>query len=592
MLKGSKRSRLIVGLAAVAVLAAACSSSGSSAAPSAAAPSAAAPSAAAPSAAAPSGSAAAKQYKIGYSNAGGVGNGFREEQLCTAKAEALASGQVASEITGPASKTRRGRAAPGHPRPDREGRRTRSSSTRTTRTALNPALAEAQAAGIKTVVGGRLRHRPEHAGTSTTTRSSTPSSAPRGCSRSSAARATSTTCAASPATRPTPTATPGFKKALKEYPGIKVVPSTEGVATGWDPRHGHQAHQRLHRQRQVRHRSTGIWTSGHRLAGRRRHQGGRQEVRADRRRRPAALRQAAARPDGGYPGLEGLAVTNTAAVGGAGVNLALQAAQRRDAVTGQTVRTRRATTSRSAVFLPTPDRVRQHDRRGQGEAAGDRRPRPEQPSGRSAGHIDGWTDYTIDQMLPPARARANRPQSDSQRRAGGCRFAGIPPARSSDRNEADDPHRHRPPARGDRRLEDVRRRRRAEVGVAGGPARRGPRADGRQRRRQEHVRQDPDGRRPPGCRTIAVRGRERTAHSPARGASRRARLGLPGAGAHPGPRHPVEPAPDRYPRRTVPPLAPRAGLERLDLSRWRGACRWPRSASSTSPAPSPSSPTC
>ena len=60
--------------------------------------SAAAPSAAAPSAAAPSGSAAAKQYTIGYSNAGGVGNGFREEQLCTAKAEALASGDV-SKLT-------------------------------------------------------------------------------------------------------------------------------------------------------------------------------------------------------------------------------------------------------------------------------------------------------------------------------------------------------------------------------------------------------------------------------------------------------------------------------------------------------------
>ena len=40
----------------------------------------------------------AAQWKIGYSNAGGVGNGFREEQVCTAKAEALASGQVA-ELT-------------------------------------------------------------------------------------------------------------------------------------------------------------------------------------------------------------------------------------------------------------------------------------------------------------------------------------------------------------------------------------------------------------------------------------------------------------------------------------------------------------
>jgi len=98
MIVGSKRGRGLAGFAAIAILAAACSSSGASTAPSAAAPSAAAPSAAAPSAAgsaaAPSGSAAAKQFKIGFSNSLGIGNGFREEQLCTAKAQALVSGQV------------------------------------------------------------------------------------------------------------------------------------------------------------------------------------------------------------------------------------------------------------------------------------------------------------------------------------------------------------------------------------------------------------------------------------------------------------------------------------------------------------------
>ena len=55
---------------AIVVIAAACSSSGSS-----------------PSA------AAAKSYTIGYSNGGGVGNGFREEQVCTAKAQALVVGR-------------------------------------------------------------------------------------------------------------------------------------------------------------------------------------------------------------------------------------------------------------------------------------------------------------------------------------------------------------------------------------------------------------------------------------------------------------------------------------------------------------------
>ncbi len=35
-------------------------------------------------------------YVIGFSNPGGVGNGWREEQICAAKAQALASGEVAS----------------------------------------------------------------------------------------------------------------------------------------------------------------------------------------------------------------------------------------------------------------------------------------------------------------------------------------------------------------------------------------------------------------------------------------------------------------------------------------------------------------
>ena len=44
----------------------------------------------------PSRPQAAKTYTIGYSNGGGVGNGFREEQVCTAKAQAKASGQVST----------------------------------------------------------------------------------------------------------------------------------------------------------------------------------------------------------------------------------------------------------------------------------------------------------------------------------------------------------------------------------------------------------------------------------------------------------------------------------------------------------------
>ncbi|TAL05631.1 MAG: hypothetical protein EPO00_12590, partial [Chloroflexota bacterium] len=72
--RGSIRAKLLIGLGTVALIAAACGG-GSSPAPS-----------------------TATTYKIGYSNGGGVGNGFREEQVCTAKAQAKVSGLV-SELT-------------------------------------------------------------------------------------------------------------------------------------------------------------------------------------------------------------------------------------------------------------------------------------------------------------------------------------------------------------------------------------------------------------------------------------------------------------------------------------------------------------
>ena len=34
------------------------------------------------------------QFTLGFSNAFGIGNGFREEQLCTARAQALKSGKI------------------------------------------------------------------------------------------------------------------------------------------------------------------------------------------------------------------------------------------------------------------------------------------------------------------------------------------------------------------------------------------------------------------------------------------------------------------------------------------------------------------
>src|ERR671923_1375708 len=76
---GAKRLPGIVAIVAAAMVAVACTGGGAGGSPA--------------------GGDGGQQYHIGYSNGGGVGNGFREEQVCTAKAEALASGQVADLTT-------------------------------------------------------------------------------------------------------------------------------------------------------------------------------------------------------------------------------------------------------------------------------------------------------------------------------------------------------------------------------------------------------------------------------------------------------------------------------------------------------------
>ena len=76
----SIRARFLVSLAAVAMAVGACSTSGAS------------PAASAGGSAAASGGA--QTYSIGLSNPGGVGNGWREEMICSAKAQALKAGNV------------------------------------------------------------------------------------------------------------------------------------------------------------------------------------------------------------------------------------------------------------------------------------------------------------------------------------------------------------------------------------------------------------------------------------------------------------------------------------------------------------------
>jgi ribose transport system substrate-binding protein len=319
MIHRSIGSRLLAGLAVIAVIASACSSPGASTAPSTAASAAPPPSTAAESGSAAPASEAAKQYKIGYSNGGGVGNGFREEQVCTAKAQAKASGQV-SELTtihrntdaaGQLSDLRdliaKGvNAIVFNPNdPD----------------ALNPALAEAKTAGIVTVsvdafvtdpatwnlynnqvkyaeIGAKwLFDQLGGTGIVWYTRG----------------------LAGHPADNDRDI---GFKNVLKDYPNIKVVPSNDGVATGWDPATATQLTNDFIASGGY-DKINGIWASGM----------GKQIVDAIKAANKPFVPIADADVGGfvtqlldptGFPDLKGAAVTNTASVGGAGITLALK----------------------------------------------------------------------------------------------------------------------------------------------------------------------------------------------------------------------------------------------------------------------------
>ncbi len=305
MSKGSTRARALVGLVAVAVLAVACSSTGGSTAPSAGAST--------------EPSQAAKTWKIGYSNGGGVGNGFREEQVCTAKAEALASGQV-SELT----VIHRNADAAGQLQDLRDLIAKGVNAivfNPNDPDALNPALDEAKAAGIKTIsVDAYVNHpdtynlynnQVEYAkigakwlfdkigGKGTVYYMRGFAGHPADTDRDI-----------------------GFKEVLKDYPNIKVLPNEDGVATGWDPATTTQLINDFIASGQY-DTINGIWTSGMdsqvvdaiKAAGKKFVP----IVGAD---LGAFVSQLLNTTD--YPGLEGVAVTNTAAVGGAGVNLALK----------------------------------------------------------------------------------------------------------------------------------------------------------------------------------------------------------------------------------------------------------------------------
>ena len=267
-------------------------------------------------------------FSIGYSNGGAVGNGFREEQVCTAKAEVSALGT--DKISG---------ITVIHRNTDAAGQLSdlRDLISKNVNAlvfnpndpdALNPALAEAHNAGIVTVsvdayvtdpntwnlYNNQVKYAELGAkwlfdqlggkGTVWYTRG----------------------LAGHPADSDRDI---GFKNVLKDYPNIKVVPDANGVFTGWDPATTTNLANDFISSGQY-DKIDGIWASGM----------GAQIVdaikAANKPFKPIADADIGAfvkqlLDPTGYPGLVGAAVTNTASVGGAGVSLAYKL------LTGETV---------------------------------------------------------------------------------------------------------------------------------------------------------------------------------------------------------------------------------------------------------------
>jgi ribose transport system substrate-binding protein len=334
------KTRALVAISAIAVLVGACGGSTATTAPT-TAPATTAPVTAAPATAAPpSATPEAKMFKIGYSNGGGVGNGFREEQVCTAKAQALASGQVSQLTT-----IHRNTDAAGQLQDLRDLIAKGVDAivfNPNDPAALNPALEEAKAAGIITVAVDAYTTNPD----TYNLYNNQVNYAYLGAKWLFETMGGKGNVyymrgfAGHPADNDRDI---GFKKALAEYPGIKVLPNADGVATGWDPATTTQLINDWISSGSYDD-TQGIWTSGMDSQVVDAIKAANKKfvpiVGAD---LGAFVKQLL--DTTGYPDLQGVAVTNTAAVGGAGVGLALQL------LNGQTVKTDPSASQPNTVLL-------------------------------------------------------------------------------------------------------------------------------------------------------------------------------------------------------------------------------------------------
>jgi ribose transport system substrate-binding protein len=182
----------------------------------------------------------------------------------------------------------------------------------------------------------------------------------------------------------------GFKNILKSYPNIKVVPNADGVATGWDPPTATKLINDFLASGQY-DTIQGIWTSGMDSmvvdAIKAAHKPFVPIVGAD---LGAFVKQLL--DPVGYPGLKGVAVTNTAAVGGAGVALALKL------LNGEAVTTDPSASQPNTVLLQ-PVAVDNLTDDGKAKLKSWQSVPGLDPNWPLGITIDGWTTYTPAQAI-------------------------------------------------------------------------------------------------------------------------------------------------------------------------------------------------
>jgi len=334
-------------------------------------------------------------YTLGYSNAFGVGNGFREEQLCTAKAQALVSGQV-----GPSTWTH----AEDSTYPQLQQLRDLIQQNPDA-IIFNPnspdgyqeVLDEAQAAGILTVAIDAYVTDPETLNINNDQENYGYVGASwlfdkvgegnvyymRG-------------IVGHPADLDRHQ---GVMRALSEHPGITLLPNNEGVGTDWNPDRGTELINGIINDGTY-DTVNGIWTSGIDQQVVDAIQAAGKDfvpiVGADLK----GFVEQLLHLDPKYEGLEGIAVYNPAAIGGAGVKLALDALS---GVTHETTTLKRTTADGvehdiQIVLLPKPEAYDNTTDEGRAKLA------EINVDGLNvlwpvSWYIDGWTDYTLDDML-------------------------------------------------------------------------------------------------------------------------------------------------------------------------------------------------